>query len=168
MCKEITAAETTPQNNNFVFEIPGTLGNYKLVVPERLPGLNEYTDANRLHPQAGAKMKARAQELVQWRVYEQLQKQRPIKKPVFLIFNWYEKDRRRDRDNVASFGRKVIQDALVETGVLYDDGWDYITGYIDRFFVDQKRPRVEVYFIEQEGAVKCRDKRKKSSHKRKR
>lgn len=35
-----------------------------------------------------------------------------------MRYRWFEKDRRRDLDNVSSFGRKVIQDALVECGVL--------------------------------------------------
>lgn len=151
----------TPQGIGYVIEIPGTLAGYKLVIPGRLSGLNDYIDENRKHPQAGAKLKGREQELVQWRIYEQL-KHKPINQPVFLIFNWYEKNRKRDRDNVASFGRKVIQDALVQCRILYDDSWDYVTGYIDKWYVDRAQPRIEVQFILQEGEVKCKDRRKKS------
>ena len=50
---------------------------------------------------------------------------------------------------MSSFARKVIQDALVKTGTLHDDGWDYVTGYLDNFKVDKQHPRIEVQFIEQ-------------------
>lgn len=61
-----------------------------------------------------------------------------------MIYRWYEKDKRRDLDNVSSFGRKVIQDALVYTGVIQNDGWKEITGFSDEFYVDKKNPRIEV------------------------
>lgn len=47
-------------------------------------------------------------------------------------------------DNISSFGRKVIQDALVTMGVLQNDGWKEITGFQDEFFVDKHNPRIEV------------------------
>ena len=61
-----------------------------------------------------------------------------------MRYRWYEKDRRRDLDNVSSFGRKVIQDALVQTHVIKNDGWKEITGFSDEFFVDADNPRIEV------------------------
>lgn len=81
-----------------------------------------------------------------------------IDHPVFIQFTWYEQDRRRDRDNVASYGRKVIQDALVALGTLYDDGWDYVVGYYDEFGVDTDHPRIEVTLMERPGTVKPRKK----------
>lgn len=56
----------------------------------------------------------------------------------------------RDKDNISSFGRKVIQDGLVRVGVLKNDGWKHIEGFSDRFRVDEKNPRVEVEIIEVE------------------
>ena len=56
----------------------------------------------------------------------------------------YEPDKRRDLDNVSAFGRKCIQDALVDTKVLQDDGWKNIVGFTDEFYVDKKNPRIEV------------------------
>ena len=64
--------------------------------------------------------------------------------PVVMRYTWYEPNRRRDKDNVSSFGRKCIQDALVRAGVLQNDGWGEIDSFSDRFFVDKKKPRVEV------------------------
>lgn len=61
-----------------------------------------------------------------------------------MTYRWYEPDRRRDLDNISSFGRKVIQDALVETHVLKNDGWKAIIGFRDEFYVDRNNPRIEV------------------------
>ncbi len=54
------------------------------------------------------------------------------------------KNRRRDLDNISSFGRKVVQDALVSAGVLKDDGWKHVVGFSDRFDVDKANPHIEV------------------------
>lgn len=64
--------------------------------------------------------------------------------PVVMHYTWIEKNRRRDHDNVSSFGRKCIQDALVKGGWLAGDGWKHITGFSDRFSVDAAHPRIEV------------------------
>lgn len=146
--------ESTPVAG-YAVTIPGTMAEYRLTIPGRLPGLNEYTDACRTNPKKGNSMKREAQELVMWHILAQLHRKR-IEKPVFLLFTFYEQDRRRDRDNVSSFARKVIQDALVKAGTLHDDGWDYVTGYLDAFKVDKNNPRIVVQFIEQEVEKKCR------------
>ena len=119
----------------------------KLIVPGPLPGLNEYIDAERRHRQQGAALKRQAQTVVTAAILRQLHGVR-FKGPVVMRYLWVERDRRRDKDNVSSFGRKVIQDALVRAGVLHNDGWADIDGFSDRFAVDKLRPRVEVEFIE--------------------
>ena len=88
-------------------------------------------------------MKERDQNFVSWHIRQEL-KRVTVKCPVRMVYRWYEKDRRRDLDNVSSYGRKVIQDALVETGILHNDGWKQITGFSDDFYVDKKYPRIEV------------------------
>ena len=96
-----------------------------------------------------------------WHILSQLRHVK-FSRPVFLLFTFYEPDKRRDRDNVSSFARKVIQDAMVRCGTIQDDGWDHVTGYLDRFEVDKKNPRIVVEFIEQEVATKCKEQRGKS------
>jgi hypothetical protein len=155
--------QTTPVAG-YSITILGSKSEHTLTVNGRLPGLNEYTDACRTNPRAGAKMKQEAQELVMWHILSQLRRVR-FTKPVFLLFTFYEQDRRRDRDNVSSFARKVIQDALVKCDTLQDDGWDHVTGYLDKFEVDKKQPRIVVEFIEQEVAPKCRQRQSKKSKK---
>ena len=63
---------------------------------------------------------------------------------------WYEPNKRRDLDNISSFGRKVIQDALVNLGVLENDGWQNIRGFNDEFRVSKDEPRIEVHIFEVE------------------
>ncbi len=92
-------------------------------------------------------MKRESEDIVIWAAKEQLRGVR-IEKPVYMEYIWYETGKRRDKDNVSSFGRKVIQDALVKCGVLKDDGWKEIVGFSDRFYVDKKNSRIEVLIKE--------------------
>lgn len=125
----------------------------KFCIPDRLSGLNEYIEACRRNPHAGAKMKERDQDFISWHIRQEL-KRVAVKCPVRMVYRWYEKDRRRDLDNVSSYGRKVIQDALVETGILQNDGWKQITGFTDEFYVDKKYPRIEVELWESKPTKK--------------
>lgn len=120
---------------------------YKIIISGRLPGLNEYINACRSNPYRGATMKQRAERSVINAALVQLKKTK-IKKPVTMSYLWVEQDRRRDMDNVSSFGRKVIQDGLVKSGILRNDGWKEIKGFSDSFAVDQHRPRIEVTITE--------------------
>ncbi len=116
---------------------------YLLTVPGKLCGLNDYIAAERAHRQKGAKMKADNGDIVALAIRQCLRGVR-IDHPVYMEYRWVEPNKRRDKDNVSSFGRKVIQDALVDTGVLKDDGWNYVVGFSDRFEVDKENPRIEV------------------------
>lgn len=115
----------------------------KLVIPGPLPGLNDYIGALDKSRHAGAVLKKTAQRTVELCAKSQLRKFR-ITGPVWMKYTWYERNRRRDKDNISSFGRKVIKDGLVRAGVLENDGWAQIEGFSDEFRVDSKRPRVEV------------------------
>lgn len=114
----------------------------KFTIPGRLPGMNEYTAAQRSHPLKGAQMKKREQVRVEWAVKSA---HLPASvHPVKLHFRFFEPNRKRDLDNISGFAHKVIQDALVSCGVLCGDGWANITGYTDTFSVDKQHPRIEV------------------------
>ena len=118
----------------------------KLVIPFSLPGLNELIAAERQHRQKAAKLKRENQRAVEMCIRSQLR--RPLREPVTMHYLWVEKDRRRDKDNVSSFGRKIIQDALVSVHTLKNDGWANIEGFTDSFATDKKRPRIEVVIEE--------------------
>lgn len=120
---------------------------YLLTIPGTLPNLNEYIAAERTNRHKGAKMKADSGNIVAVAIRQCMRGVR-IEKPVFMEYAWIEPSRRRDKDNISSFGRKVIQDALVNTGVLKDDGWKEVVGFSDRFDVDKENPRIEVLIKE--------------------
>ena len=156
--------ETRTPMAAYSITVLGNKSPHVLTIPGRLPGLNEYTTACRTAPQKGNRMKKDAQEAVMWHILAQMRRCK-FERPVFLLFTFYEQDRRRDKDNVSSFARKVIQDALVKAGTLQDDGWDYVTGALDRFCVDKETPRIVVEFIEQEAEMKCNERQRKKSKK---
>ena len=116
---------------------------HTLIISGRRDNLNDYIRAIDANRHEGSKLKKKNQNKVIAEIYEQLGRLR-IKKPVIIRYRWYEKDRRRDLDNISSFGRKVIQDALVSTRVIENDGWKEIRGFSDEFYIDQKNPRIEV------------------------
>lgn len=122
---------------------------YLLTIPGTLNNLNDYIAAERTNRHKGAKMKASNESIVAAAVWQCMRGIR-IDKPVFMEYTWVEKNRRRDLDNISSFGRKVIQDALVAAGVLKDDGWKYVVGFADRFQVDKGNPRIEIRIREVE------------------
>lgn len=123
---------------------------YLLTIPGTLNNLNDYIAAERTNRHKGAKMKAGNGNIVAAAI-RQCMRGVKIDRPVYMHYTWYEPNRRRDLDNVSSFGRKVIQDALVDAGVLRDDGWKYVVGFSDRFDVDKNNPRIEVLIREVES-----------------
>ncbi len=116
---------------------------YLLTIPGTLDNLNDYIAAERSNRYMGARMKADNGRRVSLAVSRCLRGTR-IERPVYMQYTWYEPNRRRDLDNISSFGRKVIQDSLVGAGVLKDDGWKQVTGFSYRFRVDKENPRIEV------------------------
>jgi len=115
----------------------------------RMPGLNEYTRANRTNAYKGHEMKREWQGEAQLSIIRQL-RGRTAKTPVFIRYRFYEQNKKRDHDNVSGFAHKVIQDAMVSAGLLDNDGWDDIRGYEDLFFIDKNNPRIEVVVEENE------------------
>lgn len=120
-----------------------------------IPSLNEYTRVSRGNKYASNGMKQKAEESIIWQVRSQLRGYK-AQYPVFLVFRWIEKDRRRDHDNVA-FGKKFVQDALVKAGVLAGDGWKHVLGFVDLFHVDKNHSGVQVTILEVGHADKRED-----------
>ncbi len=122
----------------------------KFVIKGTLPGLNEYIDAERESRYKAAAMKKQVQHTIVLVCRAQHPKAH-FTRPVIMHYTWYEKDLRRDCDNIA-FAKKFIQDAFVRAGILIDDSRRYITGFTDEFAVDRKNPRVEIEMEEFECA----------------
>lgn len=118
----------------------------KLIIKGKLPGLNDLINAERSNRYRAAKLKRDAEETVLW--YAKASLKGKIQTPAIMHYTWIEPNRKRDKDNISSFGRKVIQDALVKGGYLKNDGWNDIHGFTDEFGVDAQNPRIEVTFEE--------------------
>lgn len=118
-----------------------------LVIPGRIEGMNEYIAAMNADRHKGNKLKRSRTEEVAWHCRSQLRGWRPTP-PVWLAYRFYEPNRKRDKDNIAGFAHKVVQDGMVLAKVLKNDGWDYVAGFADDFAVDKKRPRIEVTIAE--------------------
>lgn len=117
---------------------------YTLIIPGALPGLNEYIRAERgtKGKQKAATMKRKTENAIIKAIKNQLPEVNLLG-GVVIHYTWVEKNKRRDKDNVA-FAKKFIQDALVKTGVIPNDGWENIRDFTDSFALDPKNPRVEV------------------------
>ena len=94
-------------------------------------------------------MKRGDQKMIEWEIRSQLRGVR-FHGPGRMVYSWYEPNKKRDLDNISSYGRKVIQDALVACRVIENDGWERVAGFEDMFFVDKKNPRVEIEIREVE------------------
>lgn len=107
-----------------------------------LPGLNEISNASRTNWYMGHKQKREATDLC--RFWVNAAKLKPITTPIKVHFEWFEKDLRRDPDNVRC-GAKYILDALVEAAILPRDSRKWVKGLSDGYpDPDKQKPRIEV------------------------
>ncbi len=120
---------------------------YEIEIKGRLPGMNEFISAQRTNKYKGAQMKADGQHTCEIYVKKALRNVH-IEKPIKIHYCFYERNAKRDMDNISGFAHKVFQDALVSCGVIDNDGWKNIVGYTDSFFVDKKNPRIEIVLEE--------------------
>jgi hypothetical protein len=112
-----------------------------IFIPFRLPGLNDYIDAERGNRYAAASLKKNVE--MKLRLYIRQQCKHQFTNPVTITYTWHELNRRRDKSNIA-FAKKFIEDALVKSGVLQGDGWRHIESFSDRFKVDKLNPGVGI------------------------
>lgn len=122
----------------------------EFVIPQRLPGLNQYTDACRSHWSKGARMKRRVEEDIAWHILAArgAHKLRPVHGPVSLEIEWHEKDRRRDFDNIVS-AKKFILDAMQKMGIIPNDDREHVPVISDKV-INDKRDFVVVRLYEVE------------------
>lgn len=75
-------------------------------------------------------------------------KLRPMGK-VYMHYEHHRPDLKGDPSNFAAAAAKLIEDGLVQAGVLKDDSFKYITGFEHKFVVDKANPGVLVTLIAQ-------------------
>ena len=113
-----------------------------LTIPGRFPSLNEVIEAAKSHYGAYSKMKKELTLSVA--LQAKVQGLKAVEGRVRVTFYWYERDARRDVDNICSAGTKFILDGLVEAGIIADDNQKTVVSLAHHFFVDKENPRVEV------------------------
>jgi Holliday junction resolvase RusA-like endonuclease len=117
----------------------------KLVIPHRLPSLNEVIGANRGNKYAGAKLKKQTQTMIEHHI--KLQDIGKFEK-VRIDIDWYEPNKKRDFDNISS-AKKFILDAMVSCGMIPNDGWKNLApSFVECFYLDKDNPRVEVHITD--------------------
>ena len=104
-----------------------------LTIPGKLTTLNEYIAANNRSRYHSAGMKKYDTQRVEWQIMSDKNLKTITDKRVFS-FTWIRKNQKTDPDNIASFGTKVILDALVNQKILPNDGWKYVKEINHRFF----------------------------------
>lgn len=127
---------------------------YKLIIPGTLPSLNDYLKAERVtirhqgsFTTKGNIMKQEWQGYIIHYIRQQL-KGLHIEKQIDLHYLFMEPNRKRDKDNISGFAHKVIQDSLVESDTINNDGWKNIGDTYDKCDVDVENPRIEVVIVE--------------------
>lgn len=60
---------------------------------------------------------------------------------------WFAPNRRKDPDNIAGGGRKIILDALVNAAVLPDDSWKWVASWTDIFTLDPDGNGAVILFL---------------------
>lgn len=109
-----------------------------------LPGLNEIIAAAK-SGRGRSNAYSRMKKDMGGRIGEYLLKARlpTFTKPVVIHYRWFEPNKRRDPSNISSGGRKFIEDALVKSGIIKNDGWKHVQGFSDSFVVSEM-PGVEI------------------------
>ena len=110
----------------------------------KLPSLNEVIRKDRSNKFAGAVYKKDTEKIILRYIAKALEtgELKPVSEPCVIRIDWYEKTKRRDVDNIQS-SQKFILDALVNAGVLHDDGRKYVTQIYHRIF-DSDKDKVSV------------------------
>lgn len=118
----------------------------KITIEGRFPSMNDFIDANRITRgkfNKGNELKKQTQETMLSSLLV-AQKGLKIDKPIYLHYEFYEPNKKRDLDNVSAFFIKCFQDALVKAGIIENDTQKHIQGFSVDFFTDRERPRIEI------------------------
>ena len=117
-----------------------------------LPSLNDVLAEATRHPMCYHRLKTSMEQVVVGAIRKDLKNYKATTR-ISLDLVWGEKKKgtRRDFDNVVAAGRKIINDALVKTGVIKDDNPKYLLYGRNKFvYVDE--PFIEVIIVEDKNA----------------
>ena len=137
---------------------PGARLSQTLTIPFRLPGLNDIIGemsghltirGRRVYPYTQTKKRftttlvrlIRDQGLV------------PMDGRLLVSCTWYERGRLRDPDNIASGGLKLILDALKTAGIIANDGWRNVAGFVHKFAIGRAGATITLVAMPDEQRV---------------
>lgn len=133
---------------------------YKIVIPCRMPNLNDFLSAHHigfkwkqkgkamiLSASKGSEMKREWQKKCEIPIRNAL-KGRKLSTPIDIHYHYFEINKQRDKGNIHGFCEKVFEDALQTVGAITNDGWQQIRNITTEFDVDEKHPRVEITITE--------------------
>lgn len=123
------------------------MASQTLIIPERMPNLNDYTRAIGKSRYLGGAMKEEWDERIADEAL--VQQLGHFTEPITVEFHWYEPNYNRDQDNVA-FAKKFILDGLQRAGVITNDNYKYVRGFSDHFHYEGVA-KVVVIMTEVEG-----------------
>lgn len=106
---------------------------YIVILPLKLPSLNDYIRACRTNKYAGAGMKKQIENEITYFI----NKLPKFDNPIEIEFTWIESNKKRDLDNIC-FAKKFILDAMVKCGKMKNDNRNYVTGFRDFFEYDKE------------------------------
>lgn len=119
-------------------------GEARLVVPGRLMGMNELLEAK---ANVGEFHRKKKQEMQRIALHARAQRFPYVRRAMFVYW-FYEPNARRDRINIIGGGVKVMEDALVNAGLLEGDGQRNVLAIVPHVEVDSENPRVELVVLE--------------------
>lgn len=121
----------------------------QFTIPIRLPGLNDYIAALDHNRHTGNRLKKETEKDICAAIAIACTKGtlRSIEDdeyPLRVNFEWHERTKRRDLDNIAS-AKKYILDAMQEAGIIKGDGQKYVGDINDIFCIPSDEDKVIVY-----------------------
>jgi Holliday junction resolvase RusA-like endonuclease len=111
------------------------------LINQKMPSLNDYVRANRANVHIGNKFKQDTEQAIGWAIKQAkiAGNLTPKTEPIDIIVDYYEKDRKRDVDNILAGGNKFILDALVKYEILPNDSRKYVNQVYGRVFDTPKK-----------------------------
>lgn len=134
-----------PDTDTHIFRIEGT--HWK---ENCLPSLNDILTEMGRHPMAYNRLKTNLERVVISAIRRDLGTWKAEKR-VRLYILWGERKKgiKRDFDNITGGGKKIINDALVKSGVIKDDNPKFLLPSKDSF-VYTNEPYIEVRIVEED------------------
>ena len=113
----------------------------KFVINGKMPSLNEYISQINHNKFGGNDFKRNLEHELQMQFLIQMREQGiekflPLKNRADFKFIYYEKNKKRDKDNIASC-KKFLFDAMVKRGVINNDGWKWVGRFEEDFLIGE-------------------------------